>query len=375
MGPTVATGLFMPPNPPLTRVWMMTGLARVTGLASLFVWDHFQEFYPGALWERDFTWAFDKPSSPHESFDYQTLLGALAAHAGRLQLGVGVTEPIRRHPVLIAQAVLTLAHLTKRAPILGLGSGERMNTQPYGLSFAHTVDRLEEALEIVRRCVTSQGPISFEGKHFRLDHAIMDLQPPPGRIPQIWVAAHGPRMLRLTARYADGWLPMLPASPTPQQYAAKLAEIRDAAQAAGRDPEAITPALMAPIVVAPTARKARALLNSRLVRYWALMFPAQRWQEMGLEHPLGTNFGGFVELVSESYDRATLEKALAAVRPELLDCGLLVGTPAQIADRLRQFGEAGLRHAVLAPISAYVSRADFAYTPAALHRIAHLLAD
>jgi phthiodiolone/phenolphthiodiolone dimycocerosates ketoreductase len=375
MGPNVVTGLFMPPNPPLTRVWMMTGLARVTGLASLFVWDHFQEFYPSALWERDFTWAFDKPSSPHESFDYQTLLGALAAHAGGLQLGVGVTEPIRRHPVLIAQAVLTLAHLTKRAPILGLGSGERMNTQPYGLSFAHRIDRLEEALQIVRRCVTSQGPISFEGKYFRLDHAIMDLQPPPGRIPQIWVAAHGPRMLQLTARYADGWLPMLPASPTPQQYAAKLAEIRDAAQAAGRDPEAITPALMAPIVVAPTARKARALLNSRMVRYWALMFPAQRWREIGLEHPLGTDFGGFVELVSESYDRATLEKALAAVHPELLDSGLLVGTPAQIADRLRQFGEAGLRHAVLAPISSYVSRTDFAYTPAALHRIAHLLAD
>jgi len=105
------------------------------------------------------------------------------------------------------------------------------------------------------------------------------------------------------------------------------------------------------------------------------MFPAQRWQEIGLEHPLGTNFGGFVELVSERYDRATLEKALAAVRPELLDSGLLVGTPAQIANRLGQFGEAGLRHAVLAPISAYVSRTDFAYTPAALQRIARLLAD
>ena len=61
------------------------------------------------------------------------------------------------------------------------------------------------------------------------------------------------------------------------------------------------------------------------------------------------------------------------MRPELLDNGLLIGTPAQIANRLREFGEAGLRHAVLAPISAYVSRTDFAYTPAALYRIAHRL--
>ncbi len=372
---TVATGLYIPPNPPLTRIRMITGLARLSGLASLVVWDHFQEFYPRAMWTRDSTWFCDKTPSPHESFDYQTLLGALASQAGRLQLGVGVTEPIRRHPVLIAQAALTLAHLAKRAPILGLGSGERMNTQPYGLSFDHRVDRLEEALQIIRRCITACGPINFDGKHFRLENAVMDLAAPPRRIPQIWLAAHGPRMLALAGRYADGWLPMLPATATPQQYGAKLAQMRDAAQAAGRDPEAITPALMAPTVVAPTAKKARALLNRRIVRYWALMFPAQRWQEAGLEHPLGPDFAGFVELVSESYDQATLEKALAAVPLELLDHGLLIGTPTQIAERLRQFGEAGLRHVVLGPISAYVSRADFACTAPALHRIAHLLAD
>ena len=291
---TVATGLFLPPNPPLARIRLITQLARLSGMASLLVWDHFQEFYPSALWTRDFTW-FDQPVSPHESFDYQTLLGALAARAGGLQLGVGVTEPIRRHPVLIAQAALTLAHLTKRAPILGLGSGERMNTQPYGLSFAQRVGRLEEGLQIIRRCVSADGPIEFEGKHFRLHHAVMDLAAPPGCIPRIWVAAHGPRMLTLTGRYADGWLPMLPATPTPQQYATKLAQIRDAAQTAGRDPETITPALMAPTVLAPTEKRARSLLHSRIVRYWALMFPAQRWQEIGLKHPLGADFGGFVD--------------------------------------------------------------------------------
>lgn len=248
-----------------------------------------------------------------------------------------------------------------------------MNTQPYGLSFDHRADRLEEALQIIRRCMSASGSIDFDGKHFHLHNAVMDLAGPPGRIPQIWLAAHGPRMLALTGCYADGWLPMLPATATPQQYAAKLGQIRDAAEAAGRDLQAITPALMAPMVVAPTAKKARALLNCRIVRYWALMFPAQRWQEVGLEHPLGPAFAGFVDLVSESYDQTTLEQALAAVPPELLDHGLLIGTPTQIADQLRQFGEAGLRHVVLGPISAYVSRADFAYTAPALRRIAHLL--
>lgn len=74
--------------------------------------------------------------------------------------------------MLIAQAALTLAHLTKRAPILGIGTGERMNIEPYGLPGTHAVDRIEEALQIIRRCLTSQGPIDFAGKLFRARQVI-----------------------------------------------------------------------------------------------------------------------------------------------------------------------------------------------------------
>jgi phthiodiolone/phenolphthiodiolone dimycocerosates ketoreductase len=371
--PKIAVGMYIPPVPPMVRVRATAALARWTGLASLFVEDHFQEFYATAVWDRDFTPFFRRPSSPHELFEYQTLLGALAGGAGRMQLGIGVTEPIRRHPVLIAQAALTLAHLTKAAPILGLGSGERMNTEPYGLSRAHAVDRLDEALQIIRCCLTSRGPINFEGTHFRLERAVMDLQPPTGKTPQIWVAAHGPRMLQLTGRYGDGWLPILLALPTPQQYASKLAQIRRAAQEAGRNPEVITPAMLAHVVVAPTTKQARRLLDSRIIRYWALLFPAERWREMGHDHPLGAEFRGYADILAESYDRVTLDAAIDAVPTEVIETGFLVGTPAQITVRLREFGEAGLRHVVLAPTSAVVSQQDLAYTWPAFHRIAHLL--
>ena len=106
------------------------------------------------------------------------LLGYLASRVGRMRLGVGVTEPIRRHPVLIAQAMMTLSHLTKRAPILGIGAGERMNIDPYGLDSSEPVTRLEEALQIIRLCLSARGPITFSGKHYRLDRATMDLKAP-----------------------------------------------------------------------------------------------------------------------------------------------------------------------------------------------------
>jgi phthiodiolone/phenolphthiodiolone dimycocerosates ketoreductase len=369
----MAVGVYVPPTPPINDLRLLAAMSRVSRLDSLFVEDHLQEFHPSGLWDRDFTWAWNRPSSPHELFDYQTLLGSLAARAGRLQLGVGVTEPIRRHPVVIAQAALTLAHLTKRPPILGLGAGERLNLEPYGLSMRRSVDRLEEALQVIRLCFTARGPIDFDGRHFRLEHAVMDLQPPPGRTPRIWVAAHGPRMLELTGRYADGWLPLSGRFGMPERYAKALASIRTAADGAGRDPDAITPALLSFVALAPTQRRARAMLNSRLLRYWALLMPAARWREAGAEHPFGPDFGGNVEILPETYDRATLDAAIAAVPPEVVGSAVFVGTVEQVCRRLGDLREAGLRHVVLGPLSYYLSTRDAAYTLWAVWRVAQQL--
>ena len=371
--PRIATGLYVPPNLPMSDIRVLTAIARLLRLDSLFVEDHFQDFSPSPLWDLDFSWAARRVSSPHALFEYQTLLGSLAARAGRMQLGVSVTKPVGRHPVLIAQAALTLAHLTKRAPILGIGTGERMNIEPYGLPHADAVDRLAEALQIIRRCFTSHGPIDFAGKHFRLERAVMDLQPPPGRTPEIWVAAHGPRMLALTGRYGDGWAPATGAVTSPEDYRSKLAQIHAAAKDAGRDPEAITPALFAYIGVAPTERKVVALLNSRLLRYFALLLPADRWREVGMEHPFGAQCRGAVDIVPETYDRATLENAIAAVPPEVIRNGFLIGTPDQVIARLQQFGDAGLRHVVLAPLSAAITVRDAVYAGWAVRRIARSL--
>jgi phthiodiolone/phenolphthiodiolone dimycocerosates ketoreductase len=366
---TIATGLLLPTYPPLGDVRVLVSIARSFGLDSVCVYDHFQALFPMSLWES--VWWSTRTASPHAIFEYQTLLGSLATRAGRMQLGVAVTEPIRRHPVLIAQAAMTLAHLAKRPPILGLGSGERENTVPYGLDNTHGVDRLEEAVQIIRRCFSSTGPIDFEGKHFRLHGAIMDLESPPGRTPEIWIAAHGPRMLELTGRYGDGWLPVL-TMVSPDDYAAKLGQVRSAAADAGRDPDRITPALFAYLAVAPSERGVRAVLDSRLLRYFGLLASADLWRKAGVEHPFGAHFRP-IEIVPEQYDRTTLDDALAAVPPDVTRDAVLVGTVEQVIGQLRALGDAGLRHVVLAPISAFLSPRDWLYAGWAMRRIARSL--
>jgi phthiodiolone/phenolphthiodiolone dimycocerosates ketoreductase len=339
---------------------------------SVVVEDHFQDFYPSVLWDSDLSWTAAQSTTPHDIFDYQTLLGYLASRAGRLRLGVVVTEPIRRHPVLIAQAMLTLSHMTRRPPILGIGAGERLNTEPYGLDFSQPVGRLEEALAVISLCLSTREPIDFEGKYYRLAGAPMGLKPPEGQMPEVWVAGRGPRMLRLTGEYGDGWYPVAIASP--EDYAEKLQIVRNAAWSKGRNPQEITPALEQHLVVAPSERQAREMLDTKVVRFSHLLFPADVWQRVGAEHPFGDQFRGYVDFVPERYGRRELEEAIAAVPDEVVTDGpLMWGTPSQVAHRLARFSEAGLRYVVLSPLSALISRRAAIFGLQATRKIARLL--
>ncbi|TGD90873.1 LLM class flavin-dependent oxidoreductase [Mycolicibacterium sp. CH28] len=341
-------------------------------LDSVMTIDHFQNIFPTVIWDRELTWLAAQRTTPHEFFDYQVLLGHLASRVGSMRLGVGVTEPIRRHPLVIAQAMMTLSYLTKRAPILGIGAGERMNIEPYGLDPSEAVTRLAEALQIIRHCFHESGPITFSGKHYELERATMDLKPASGRTPSIWVAGHGPRMLDLTGRYGDGWYPTAVVSP--DEYAAKLDVVRKAARDAGRDPASITPALHRFVVVGQTEAQVRAMLDTKAIRALGLMAPAGLWRQAGATHPFGEHFNPLVDFVPDRYDRQTMDDAIAAVPSRLLTEGpVLWGTPEQVVAKLRSFQTAGLRHVVLAPVSGLVSRRAALYGLRATGKIARAL--
>jgi phthiodiolone/phenolphthiodiolone dimycocerosates ketoreductase len=340
--------------------------ARLGGLDSLTVWDHFQHFIPRHLWTEEFSWMARRVGSPHEIYDPFTLLGYLAKQSGGMRLGVLVTAPVRRHPVALAQAALTLAHMTRRAPILGVGLGEHQNNLPYGIGTNRPVDQLEEALRVIRRCFTSQGPFDFSGEHYQLSGAVMDLTSPAGKTPRIWIAAHGPRMLRLTGVYGDGWIPHIV---FPDEYAEKVAVIKSASEAAQRDPGTITYSNEMLVAVAPTEREAWKLLDTRAGRYSALLMPDTAWQRIGLQHPLGRAFKGYSTILPETYTVEVLEKALEQVPTEAVGRFILWGTPKQVSAKLKEFEEAGADHVALVPASSYVSRRAALWSVAGLRSI------
>jgi phthiodiolone/phenolphthiodiolone dimycocerosates ketoreductase len=368
--PRIDVGFPVGTSPPVGRWRAIVRLAAAIGIESLWLVDHLAGFFAPAVWSPSFSWlAKAKPVDPW--FDWRVAAGALAGRAGRLQLGVGVTDPIRHHPVVLAQAALTLSHLTRRPPILGMGAGEAANLVPYGFSFERPVARFEEAVQVVRLCLDGAGPRSFEGEFYSLDRAGFDLVAGQGGKPQLWVAAHGRRMLRLAGEYGDGWYPGVPMSP--EEYAVSLAAVRGAAMTAGRNPAAIVPSMQLFYLAARNDADLQRHLGHPAIRYLGLLAPHTMWRAVGRRHPLGENHRGYLDIVPSRYTAEEIEDAIAQVPESLVTTQVAIGTPDDVVRQVRALAEAGLRSVVLAPVAPVVSRRSLAFTTRTLPGIVRRL--
>jgi phthiodiolone/phenolphthiodiolone dimycocerosates ketoreductase len=258
-----------------------------------------------------------------------------------------VTEPYRHHPVSLAQAFVTLDHMTNGRAILGIGNGERENTEPYGIPFKQRVARLEEALGLIRRLWASRGePVDFDGKFWRLKRALFATPLYEDKAPTIWVAAHAPRMLGLTGRYADGWYPTRKLSP--DEYGQSLRRIYAAGAESGRDLSQFEPAMQIQLILGKDRRSAlEEALKLPAVGAMAMLLPGALWSKHGLRHPLGDTFEGFADFVPEEVTAEQIDSARRQVTPELLAGAVIAGSVDEALAEIRSLVAAGLRHVVI----------------------------
>ena len=172
--------------------------------------------------------------------DTFALIGTLLAETERLRFFPDVANLPLRPPAMMAKQAATLDLLSGGRFELGLGAGalfERVATMggPFR-SPGESVDALEEAIEVIRLAWSGEEKVSFEGTHYRLDR--YEPGPPPAHRIEIWLGAYRPRMLRLTGRLADGWIPSF-GYLKPDQLPEAQARVDEAATGAGRDPESV----------------------------------------------------------------------------------------------------------------------------------------
>lgn len=205
---------------------------------SFWLPDHLSSLFPRSVMTPRYVGAARLAPKIDARLEPWTLLGHLATRnrVGRRRLGIGVTDTSRRNPAVTAQAAATLHLRTRGRAILGIGTGAHTSNEPYGVEWSKPVARFEEALATIRTLRNSSGElVTRESPFFPLRDAVFGLPPYRGKWPGIWIASHGPRMLRATGRYADEWFPATMAM-RPKDYAAGLENVRAAASDAARDP-------------------------------------------------------------------------------------------------------------------------------------------
>ena len=244
---------------------------------------------------------FTNPTGPVlDALELWSSLTWLAENTSRIEFGPLVSPVSFRHPVITAWTASTVDNLAGGRLRLGLGAGwQEREHEAHGFELLETdlrFARFEEALEVVTRLLQSDEPVFFEGEFYQLrDAVLMPRSPRPGG-PPIVIGGNGMRRtLPLVARYADEWNAVFV---TPERFAELDARLDELLREAERPPGEVRRTLMTRVVFGRT--------------------------------------------------EADVERKLAG-QPvdELRAAGMIVGTAAEVAERLGRLDEAGVQRVML----------------------------
>lgn len=222
MGQTVRVGLCTDQNLPYATLLEHWRLFENLGFDSVWDCDHFMQ--PS------------RPTGPY--FEGWTLLAALASQTSRIRVGVLVSCNTFRHPALLAKEAVTVDHISNGRLELGIGAGWYVpEHKAFGIPFpepAELVGRFREAVEVVDLQLR-QEITTYDGGYYQLIDAPCRPRPIQQPRPPFTLGAHGPRMLKIVAQYAETW-----------NSFGTVAEMRergkildDCCQAIGRDPSTL----------------------------------------------------------------------------------------------------------------------------------------
>jgi len=272
----------------LRRLWR---IADEQGFHWCSVWDHLYSV-------SDLT----NPAKP--SFEGVATMAALASHTRTVRVGCLVFCVGYRNPGVLLKAAVTIDHLSGGRCELGLGAGwNEAEFRAFGMPFLPIKDRLdllEETVVVLRRLLDGER-VTFHGKQVHVEEAVFEPRPLQDRL-RLWIGGQGEkRLLRMVARHADGWnVPFL----APEVWGARNATLNDWCEKEQRDPRAIVRTCNVGLAIGADEARVREQ-----------------------EEKLQLMFGGMTDWVKP---------------------GHLVGTPAQVRDRIGDYQRAGAEWVILA---------------------------
>lgn len=285
-------------------------LAERLGFDSLWVADHLIHGNDGGILEGWSTIAY------------------LAGRTKRIRLGTIHLAHLFRPPSLTAKMAATLDALSGGRLIFfyDLG-GSEPESSAYGYQpppLDERITRMDEGLSLIRTLWTADSPVSFTGAYYRTDRAVCLPRPRQNPTPPIWLGEiRDDPWCDVVARHANGWN-SVPVSV--DGYRARLERLMPALKRAGRDPTSIELSLEIEVLIGPDRQSIR-LLADRIASH----------EPGGPVHPRD-DLLAFLRASDPSRDWQL---------PLSYEDRVLVGTPDEVIDRIRQYQDVGVRHFLL----------------------------
>ena len=299
----------------------------------------------------DSVWAAEAYGS-----DALTPLAWVAARTERIKVGSAVLQIHARTPGMTAMTASTLDMMSNGRFLLGLGvSGPQVVEGWHGVPYRKPLGVTREYVAILRDMFAREEPVSFEGEHYQLPYKgegstglgkpLKIMHRPKNPNLPIYIAAIGPKNVKLTAEIADGWLPVL-LSPdrVTDTYGELLGEGFDnSGEVDKADRFDIAPTLGA--LVTDDLEAGRLSMKPFLALYIGGMGAKGRNFYNDLASRYG--YGAEAERIQDLYLSGKKMEATMAVPDALVDELTLVGSKERIADRLDAWKDAGVTTLIL----------------------------
>ncbi len=266
----------------------------------------------------DTAWTGDSQMIWREAY---ITLGAIAAGTRSIKFGTGVTNPVTRHPAVIASGWSSLAELSGGRAILGIGLGDSA-LETMGLKPAR-MKELEETIDVVRSLIGGET-IDYQGHSIKLNHAWK--QPVP-----VYIAASGPKMLELSGRIADGIIMLVGTHPR---------FVQAALQKAGSNKDTV---LWCPFSIGRDGKTAKDNVRPHVAR--------------AVLHPMPFEFSPEDQMAIEDirnhydyYSHLAVGAPQGRVVPDsLVDQFAIAGTPEECREQVRRLMDSGVGQVALIP--------------------------
>lgn len=267
-----------------------------------------------------------------------SMLGALSEATSRIKLALGVTNPYTRNPALLAMSAATTDMLSGGRFILGLGRSERHSIESeMGIPYEAPLKRLEETVKVLKRLFKGE---TVYNPYLGLGAVSLRLRPRNGQL-GVYLAASGPKTLRLAGKVADGVILNAYSPIGYVKYA--IEEVKMGAEEAGRKGAEIDIACVLIVRKVEDVSTVMAAMRKRV----ASMLCEPLIGELLLEK--GGFDSSYLREIRALMSRGEEDKAARWVTEELAKAMYVAGSRDECLQRIREYRGAGVSLPILLP--------------------------